>query len=441
MPESAIHIQRNPSQRGIVYNSSKEEIYSYLRLKLEERAAVNPEQDAKIRKMLENNYGMSYLDALDLEKIFEINADEADIVLRMLPNHNAIDTIVKRQDIATLYKTLLPEVLRKATINPSCRFNGNISLNHKKREKAGTKKTINLTPQKSKKSAEYGQLDHSALALYLKEIRKPEYNPLSREEEYRLAREIKAGSKEALEKLTKASLRYVVSVAKQYQNRGLPLLILIAEGNIGVIRAAETYDDERGTKFISYAKKPIQHAIMLALKEQTRIVRLPENRFGTNSKINREIKSLQNRLGFKINPYDYIEEIVEETGVTKERIKDTLRALQPNVSFDKHLRDNEPDTLYDFFIDDSQVSPEEETFKQILDEEIREIVNTLTPREAEIIKLHSGINPEGPLNLEEIGVKIGLTRERVRQIKERAMNTLRIRAKKKGLEEKLKNYH
>jgi RNA polymerase primary sigma factor len=278
----------------------------------------------------------------------------------------------------------------------------------------------------AKKSKRFRDEDPS-LDLYLREI--GETALLSAGEEVELAKRIRNGEHEALEKLTKANLRFVVSVAKQYQNQGLSLADLINEGNIGLIKAAKRFDETRGFKFISYAVWWIRQAILQALAEQSRIVRLPLNRVGTLHKIGKISSSLEQEYGREPSP----DEIAKELALTEVEVSDTLKISNSHLSLDAPFSDSEDNSLLDVLEDELQPSPDECLLDESLRIEIEKALDTLTPREAEVINLYFGLNHEKPLTLEEIGARFSLTRERVRQIKEKAIRRLRHASRSKAL--------
>jgi len=278
----------------------------------------------------------------------------------------------------------------------------------------------------AKQSAKYRDEDRS-LDLYLREI--GETPLINAEEEVRLAKKIKLGSQDALESLTKANLRFVVSVAKQYQNQGLSLADLINEGNIGLIKAAKRFDETRGFKFISYAVWWIRQAILQALAEQSRIVRLPLNRVGTLHKIGKVSSSLEQGLGREPSP----DEIARELDLSEMEVSDTLKISNSHLSLDAPFSTSEDNSLIDILEDEFQPAPDEELLSQSLRVEIEKALDTLTPREAEVISLYFGLNHEKALTLEEIGSRFSLTRERVRQIKEKAIRRLRHASRSRSL--------
>ena len=278
----------------------------------------------------------------------------------------------------------------------------------------------------AKQSLKYRDEDRS-LDLYLREIG---LTPLiNAAEEVRLARRIKQGDIKALENLTKANLRFVVSVAKQYQNQGLSLADLINEGNIGLIKAAKRFDETRGFKFISYAVWWIRQAILQALAEQSRIVRLPLNRVGTLHKIGKMSSRLEQYLGRVPSP----NEIAKELELSEGEVSDTLKISNSHLSLDAPFSTSEDNSLIDILEDEFQPSPDESLLSHSLRIEIEKALDSLTPREAEVINLYFGLNSEKALTLEEIGARFSLTRERVRQIKEKAIRRLRHASRSRSL--------
>jgi RNA polymerase primary sigma factor len=278
----------------------------------------------------------------------------------------------------------------------------------------------------AKNSKRYRDEDKS-LDLYLREI--GETPLITANEEVELAKRIKNGDHSALEKLTKANLRFVVSVAKQYQNQGLSLADLINEGNIGLIKAAKRFDETRGFKFISYAVWWIRQAILQSLAEQSRIVRLPLNRVGTLHKIGKISSSLEQEFGREPSP----DEIAKELALTTLEVSDTLKISNTHLSLDAPFSSSEDNCLMDVLEDELQPAPDNALLDESLRVEIDRALRTLSPREAQVINLYFGLSHEKPLTLEEIGVRFGLTRERVRQIKEKAIRRLRHASRSKTL--------
>lgn len=269
--------------------------------------------------------------------------------------------------------------------------------------------------------------DTASLEKYLQEIGKVDL--ISADEEVTLAQRIKQGDKLALEKLTKANLRFVVSVSKQYQNQGLSLQDLINEGNLGLIKAAQRFDETRGFKFISYAVWWIRQSIMQALAEQSRIVRLPLNRVGNLSKINRAYAKLEQE--FEREPDS--KEIADLLDVDEEEVRTSLRTAGRHISMDAPLITDEDNSLYDLLESDGTPNPDKSLMHDSLKIEIERAICTLTVREADIIRLYYGLNSKIPLSLEEIAMSYDLTRERVRQIKERAIRRLKQTSRSKYL--------
>lgn len=261
--------------------------------------------------------------------------------------------------------------------------------------------------------------DTMSLDKYLHEIGKIEL--LSPEFEVELAKRIKIGDRQAFEKLIKANLRFVVSVSKQYQNQGLSLSDLINEGNLGLIKAAERYDETRGFKFISYAVWWIRQSILQALAEQARIVRLPLNKIGSISKINRTFSQLEQEYQREPTP----EEMASILDIRPDLIEDSMNISGLHISMDAPLYDDDTNNLYDVMLNDDSPSADIELMKNSLRKEIERSLSTLSEREADILRYFFGLN-EFPLStLEEIGERLGLTRERVRQIKEKAIKKLK----------------
>jgi len=261
----------------------------------------------------------------------------------------------------------------------------------------------------------------ASLDKYLQEIGRVEL--ISADEEVELARRIREGDRAALERLTKANLRFVVSVSKQYQNQGLALPDLINEGNLGLIKAAERFDETRGFKFISYAVWWIRQSILQALAEQARIVRLPLNKIGTINKINKAFSELEQK--FERPPS--AEELAEFLECTPDEIKQSLANNGRHVSMDAPLVDGDESSssMYDVLVNDTLPGPEKELVSESLRKDIERSLSTLTSREGDVVRLYYGLNGKHPMTLEEIGERFDLTRERVRQIKEKAIRRLK----------------
>ncbi len=267
----------------------------------------------------------------------------------------------------------------------------------------------------------------ASLDKYLQEIGKVEL--ITAEEEVQLAKKIKEGDEIALERLTKANLRFVVSVAKQYQNQGLSLPDLINEGNLGLIKAAQRFDETRGFKFISYAVWWIRQSILQALAEQSRIVRLPLNKIGSINKINKAYAKLEQE-----NERDpSADEIASVLDMSLNDVRESQRNAGRHVSMDAPLLEGEDSNLYDVIMSGESPSPEQSLMNSSLRTEIERSLTTLTDREADVIKLYFGLDGTHPMTLEEIGEKFDLTRERVRQIKEKAIRRLKHTSRSKIL--------
>ena len=259
----------------------------------------------------------------------------------------------------------------------------------------------------------------ASLDKYLQEIGKVDL--ITADEEVELAQRIKAGDQRALEKLTKANLRFVVSVAKQYQNQGLTLPDLINEGNLGLIKAAQRFDETRGFKFISYAVWWIRQSILQALAEQSRIVRLPLNKIGSINKINKMYALLEQSN----ERAPSAEEIAKELDMTVNDVKESMKNSGRHLSMDAPLVEGEDSNLYDVLRSGESPNPDRELIHESLQTEIERALETLTPREADVVRLYFGLGDQHPMTLEEIGETFDLTRERVRQIKEKAIRRLK----------------
>jgi len=267
----------------------------------------------------------------------------------------------------------------------------------------------------------------ASLDKYLQEIGRVDL--ITADDEVELAQKIRAGDRFALEKLTKANLRFVVSVAKQYQNQGLTLPDLINEGNLGLIKAAQRFDETRGFKFISYAVWWIRQSILQALAEQSRIVRLPLNKIGSLNKINKTYAFLEQA---NERPPS-LEEIAKELDMTVNDVRESLKNSGRHLSMDAPLVEGEDSNLYDVLRSGESPNPDKDLILDSLRTEIERALETLTPREADVVRLYFGLGNEHPMTLEEIGETFDLTRERVRQIKEKAIRRLKHTSRSKIL--------
>ena len=269
--------------------------------------------------------------------------------------------------------------------------------------------------------------ESQSLDKYLQEIGREEL--ITADQEVELAQRIKQGDQVALEKLTKANLRFVVSVAKQYQNQGLTLPDLINEGNLGLIKAAQRFDETRGFKFISYAVWWIRQSILQALAEQSRIVRLPLNQVGSLNKINKAFSKLEQE--FERPPSS--DELATALDLPEEKVKDTMKVSGRHVSVDAPFAEGEDNSLLDVMVNNDSPKADIELMRESLQREIERSLSTLTDREKDVVMLFFGIGMQHGLTLEEIGAKFDLTRERVRQIKEKAIRRLRHNSRSKLL--------
>ncbi|MFA7419803.1 MAG: sigma-70 family RNA polymerase sigma factor [Melioribacteraceae bacterium] len=276
-------------------------------------------------------------------------------------------------------------------------------------------------------SKQFTNRESQSLDKYLQEIGKVDL--LTPDEEIELAIRIRQNDRLALEKIVKANLRFVVSVAKQYQNQGLSLGDLINEGNLGLIKAAHRFDETRGFKFISYAVWWIRQSILQALAEQSRIVRLPLNRVGALNKIGKAYSNLEQE--YEREPS--AQELAQELQMDISEVSDTLKIAGRAVSMDAPFSQGEENRLLDILESDEEPSPDQKLMNESLKREIERALSTLSEREAEVIKLYFGLSKEHSMTLEEIGEKFHLTRERVRQIKEKAIRRLRHASRSKNL--------
>ncbi len=261
--------------------------------------------------------------------------------------------------------------------------------------------------------------EDNTLAIYLKEIGKS--RNLTAAEEAECAREIRKGNKAALEKLVKSNLRFVVSVARNYQNQGLPLSDLINEGNLGLIRAAKRFDEKKNFKFISYAVWWVRQAILQSLAEQSRIIKLPLNRVGTIHKIGKTQALLEQKYKRMPNA----KEIAEELNIKEYDVHETVRIGNSHMSLDAPIQDGQDSKLIDVYYDQDQETADLDVISKSLKEEISKTLDTLSERERDVVRLYFGLGDQAPHTLDEIGKRFSLTRERARQIKEKAINRLK----------------
>jgi len=274
-----------------------------------------------------------------------------------------------------------------------------------------------------------GSASDGSLDQYLQEI--SQYPLIDRAEEGKLAKLIRKGEEEALDKLVRSNLRFVVSVAKKYQSQGVPLSDLINEGNLGLIRAAHKFDETKGIKFISYAVWWIRQAILQALAEQSRIVRVPLNRAGALYRVGRQKSNLLQELGREPT----VEEIAKELDVTREEVERTLAISQSHLSLDAPMQPgDEKGRLLDYLPDQFSPGPEDEAYEHALKATVEDALSGLKEREAKILRLYYGLDGQDPMTLEDIGSILGITRERVRQIKEKALVRLRHASRARFLE-------
>ncbi len=285
-----------------------------------------------------------------------------------------------------------------------------------------------MRPMQVSSSKRTAIFDEGSLDQYLREISR--YPLIDQAEEVVLAQGIHRGDEESLDKMVRSNLRFVVSVAKKYQNQGVSLADLINEGNLGLIRAAHKFDETKGIKFISYAVWWIRQAILQALAEQSRIVRVPLNRAGTLHRIGKRTAALLQELGRQPTP----REVAEGLDISVEEVQKTLSISQNHLSLDAPMTPGEDNKLLDYLPDMQSPGPDSNTFEHALTESIEEVLRTLKEREAKILRLYFGLDSPEPMTLEEIGSLLGITRERVRQIKEKALSRLRHVSRSRALE-------
>jgi len=269
--------------------------------------------------------------------------------------------------------------------------------------------------------------DRKAFERYLRDLQ--DLPLITAEQEAELAGRIKSGDRDALKKLVEANLRFVVSVARQFQGQGLSLADLVAEGNVGLIEAAKRFDGTKGFKFISYAVWWIRQAILAALAKQSRIVRLPQNKIGQLHKIQRESSRLQQKL----HRDPKCDEVAKKLGTEEENVSSTLALSKVYLSLDAPLRDDSKEDLKSLLVDDSQPSPDRSLWKDSLISQVKNSLSTLENRESQVIRLYFGIDRDDSLTLEEIGDRMNLTRERVRQIRNKAISRLRHISRSRAL--------
>jgi len=332
----------------------------------------------------------------------------------------------RKEDKAVKSKATKKSTVRKADEEKNIKAsteNKNSKSKDSKAKKAKPRKKTKV----DKNIQKLGSDANRSLSKYLQEISK--YEPLSPDREVELAIRVKQGNRRALKELTEANLRFVVSVAKDYQGQGLPLTDLINEGNLGLIKAAERFDETRGFKFISYAVWWIRQSVLQALAEHSRIVRLPLNRVGTISKINKASEKLEQE--FERSPR--ADELAHQLEMKINEINDAQRIARRHHSLDTPFSDDEKNSLLDVIADVNTEDPDLELHMNSLEKEVKDALDTLKDREKDVIKMYFGIDREYALTLNEIGEEFGLTRERVRQIKEKAIRRLRHRSRSKKL--------
>jgi RNA polymerase primary sigma factor len=291
-----------------------------------------------------------------------------------------------------------------------------------------------IRDREPKSTREAPRREPTAFDIYLEEINKVPL--MTREEEREVARRARAGDQRALDQLVQANLRFVVSVAKRYANQGIPIEDLVNDGNLGLIKAAQRFDVDRGYKFISYAVWWIRQSMLLSLSQNSRIVRLPLNRANVLYKIGKISRELDQELGRAPTA----EEIAEHIDVPVAEVQETMEIANHHVSLDESLSDSEDDRSFvDYLEDDAVVSPDNHVDQEMLSADLDRVLKTLTERERTIMQMYYGLNGEEPITLEQIGKRLGLTRERIRQIKEHAIQRLRHQSRAKLLEPYFQN--
>tara|TARA_B100000965_G_scaffold189194_1_gene157932 strand:- start:473 stop:1672 length:1200 start_codon:yes stop_codon:yes gene_type:complete len=327
-------------------------------------------------------------------------------------------------------KKASPKTTKKTVTKPSKKESKKTDEKLLSKEKVAKKPVKKKKKRKTKAQKDIQKIGNDAnrsLSKYLQEISK--YEPLSPDREVELAIRVRQGDRRALKELTEANLRFVVSVAKDYQGQGLPLTDLINEGNLGLIKAAERFDETRGFKFISYAVWWIRQSVLQALAEHSRIVRLPLNRVGTISKINKASE----RLEQEFERIPRADELAHQLEMKITEINDAQRIARRHHSLDTPFSDDEKNSLLDVISDKNTEEPDLELHIGSLEKEVKDALETLKDREKDVIRMYFGIDREYALTLNEIGDEFGLTRERVRQIKEKAIRRLRHRSRSKKL--------
>ena len=334
-----------------------------------------------------------------------------------------VEKVAKKTTKKAAPKATKKEVEKIAKKTPA---NDKKLMSDKKKDKSPIKKKKRKS-KVEKNIQKIGNDANRSLSKYLQEI--SNYEPLSPDREVELAVRVRQGDRRALKELTEANLRFVVSVAKDYQGQGLPLTDLINEGNLGLIKAAERFDETRGFKFISYAVWWIRQSVLQALAEHSRIVRLPLNRVGTISKINKASERLEQE--FERTPR--ADELAHQLEMKITEINDAQRIARRHHSLDTPFSDDEKNSLLDVISDNNTEEPDLELHIGSLEREVKDALETLKDREKDVIRMYFGIDREYALTLNEIGEEFGLTRERVRQIKEKAIRRLRHRSRSKKL--------
>ena len=355
------------------------------------------------------------------------------VVAKASPKKTAKKTTPTPKEKKKAPKTIVPTKMNEGELEPEdvqdvLTEEEELLQEEQEKKRQQRKKKIAKLEKKIKK---LGSDANRSLSKYLQEISR--FEPLSTTREVELAIKVKQGNRPALKELTEANLRFVVSVAKDYQGQGLPLTDLINEGNLGLIKAAERFDETRGFKFISYAVWWIRQSILQALAEHSRIVRLPLNRVGTISKINKAAERLEQE--FERSPR--ADELARQLEMKPNEVNDAQRISRRHHSLDTPFSDEDKNCLLDVIPDQSTQEPDQELQMDSLQEEVAAALDTLKDREREVIKMYFGISHSYALTLNEIGEEFGLTRERVRQIKEKAIRRLRHRSRSRKLRQYL----